>query len=78
METETKLHASIKKVSPYDMKDGTYSLSIRIDDAHVNLSTYPWGFREGNSSDVSIFDLTKEDMLNLAQKIVDAAATIEG
>ena len=56
---------------------GLYSLRLNFHDTMINLSSAPWSHRSGNSTTVSIFSLTEEDILLLATRIQEAAFKIK-
>ena len=75
MTTETR-HITIEVISNVQ-QSGKHYLGLKIMDGHVGTSTWFYDHRPGNLANIDIYDLTKLDMLSLAQKIMDVAATIE-
>lgn len=55
---------------------GKYSLTLNIENAHVNMGTYCWETYSGYVINVSIFDMSVDNMYELAQKIIDVANSI--
>jgi hypothetical protein len=53
--------------------DNNNSLSIAVDNSHVNLMTFPWSYTLGNRSTFTVYGLQEADFLKLAQACIDAA-----
>ena len=57
--------------------DGSYSLSIYVDNRTVALRSLPYPQRPGNHSTVDLFDLQPEDVLALGNELTREAFRIK-
>jgi hypothetical protein len=57
--------------------DGTYSLALELSNCQVSLSTHSYDHIIGYRANFGIFDLSVEDMLNLANKIQEQVFIIK-
>ena len=75
---ETKSKVTFQSISPCHQYDNTYSIRIGIrGDVFTELSACSYAPHVGSFVDVVIFNLYKSDMYKLAQRIIEAANTIE-
>lgn len=52
-------------------KENEYNLSLEVENAHVTLTTYPWSYRKGNNTDITIFSLTPDQIKETAEAILE-------
>lgn len=76
----TEEHLEVEEVYTYKHGDGDYGLTMRFRDAHAQLDTFAYSPPStGNNVTLSIVGgMTRADMVELANKILDAAAKLEG
>ena len=53
-----------------------YSLSIEFEDCHATMNTYNYDHRVGYRVGLTIFDLSTDDIVNLANTILEQAFAI--
>jgi hypothetical protein len=70
------MDAKIKECGTCDHGNNKYSLTLNIENAHVSMGTYCWDLHSGYVIDLSIFDMTVENMYELANKIFESANKI--
>ena len=61
------------KVSHCRHGDNQYSLSIAVDDIHVDLSTHSYTHLPGHHVDVTFYNLGPEGVMDLAKLLADEA-----
>lgn len=74
MENKKKL---VCKFHTIKLETGDYGLGIEIDDRHVSLSTSSYSHCPGNYVDLGIFNLTPEDILQIADAIRKVALDLK-
>lgn len=57
--------------------DGTYSLALELNNCQVSLSAHSYDHIIGYRANLGIFDLSVDDMLNLANKIQEQVFIIK-
>lgn len=68
----------IRKTNYCQHNDNKYSLSIDIENAHIDFSTYNYAPLSGHCNHISIYGLTPELMIELATNILETANKIRG
>lgn len=69
----------IRKTGYCEHDGGKYSLSIYIENAHMDFSAYNYApHRAEHCNHISIYDLTPELMIELATNILETANKIRG
>ena len=76
IEQNEKLKVQVK-VGRYDQDDGGHCLQLKIDNAHVTVTSYPYDHRKGSNTDVDVFDLSTDDFKALGTAIIAEAIKIE-
>ncbi len=76
------MEQNIKKAVAFEMRhckhtDGTYSLTLELSNCQVSLSAHSYDYIIGYRANLGIFDLSVEDMLNLANKIQEQVFIIK-
>jgi len=74
IETEKKPEI---KISHTQHNEDEYSISLEIEDRHVSLSTYGWSHKQGYMADVSIFDLSVDEIQKLGEALITEALRIK-
>jgi len=64
-------------VTTCGMDDGTYSLTLKIEDRHINLSSWSYSHSKGHHAGLDIFDMSRGDIYNLALAIYQVAEQIK-
>lgn len=73
--TETLARTPIRISTCTHTKD--HSVSLKIENRHLDFTAYPYSHTDGMVTSVSIFGLTRQDIIDLAHELLAAAIPIE-
>ena len=65
------------KVRYVDMDDGEYFIELGIDDRHTSHDSWHYDHRAGYHTNLGIFDLSLDNIFNLALAIMQKAIQIQ-
>ena len=74
--TKTKLDRRPIRIHHY-LHDTGHGITIYCHNRHVSLSTAPYDHIPGSSTDVGIFNLSRQDMIDLAHQLLAIAVPID-